>query len=313
MPANESTPTPIETAVPGIELRHLRYFLVVYEDLHFGRAAERLHIAQPPLSQTIRRLEERLGVQLFDRTSRTVVPTEAGRALAEGIRPVFAALEDAVGSARRAGRADVGLRIGSVHHVPVELLVRLVGRLQDREPLLRAQVTHLPAVEQARRLRGGDLDLAVLHECDHEGIVTERLSAGEPMMALVSASSELARAEILVPADLRAEVLVTISRAADPALHDRMVEATRRAGYRFGEMYEAGGADARDLVSAVVQNIGIAFAPTSFASAMSGGMIVPRPLDPAPLMPDTVVAWAADRARQLAPAIEAARELAASA
>ncbi|MDX6399657.1 MAG: hypothetical protein QOF27_263, partial [Gaiellaceae bacterium] len=77
----------------AIELRHLRYFLAVYEDLHFGHAAARLHMAQPPLSQAIRKLEEALGVKLFDRTSRSVTPTEAGHSLAEGARKVFASFD----------------------------------------------------------------------------------------------------------------------------------------------------------------------------------------------------------------------------
>jgi DNA-binding transcriptional LysR family regulator len=90
-------------APPKVELRHLRYFLAVYEELHFGRAAERLFMAQPPLSQAIRKLEAELGVRLFDRTSRVVTPTPAGEALANGARNVLASLEAAITEARRAG------------------------------------------------------------------------------------------------------------------------------------------------------------------------------------------------------------------
>jgi DNA-binding transcriptional LysR family regulator len=92
------------TSAANVELRHLRYFLAVFEELHFGRAAARLHMAQPPLSQAIRKLEEELGVQLLQRTSRVVRATDAGRVFAEEARKVFACLDRAVSEARRAGR-----------------------------------------------------------------------------------------------------------------------------------------------------------------------------------------------------------------
>ena len=93
----------------AIELRHLRYFLAVMDELHFGRAAERLHIAQPPLSQAIRRLEDELGVKLLNRTSRVVTPTEAGRVFAAGARKVLAGLNSAIADTRRAGGTSEAL------------------------------------------------------------------------------------------------------------------------------------------------------------------------------------------------------------
>ena len=100
--------SPTRTAV---EIRHLRYFLAVSDELHFRRAAERLHIAQPPLSQAIQKLEAALGVQLFERTSRAVMPTEAGVVFAEEARKILAALEHAVSKTR--GAANGRVRRGS--------------------------------------------------------------------------------------------------------------------------------------------------------------------------------------------------------
>ena len=113
---------------PAIELRHLRYYLAVVEELHFGRAAARLGISQPPLSQTIRRLEDELGVQLLQRTSRSVVPTPAGLALAGEARRVLGALECAVAEARRAaGTRSVGEDRRDADHV-----ARRIAAILDR-------------------------------------------------------------------------------------------------------------------------------------------------------------------------------------
>jgi len=139
----------------AIEFRHLRYFLAVSEELHFGRAARKLHISQPPLSQAVRKLEAELGVQLFERTSRVVKLTEAGRVFAEEARRVLADVELAVGAARRAGGAGYTLRIGCVPHLPIERLLAFLEALHERSPADRPQVTHITSGEQVSRLRSG--------------------------------------------------------------------------------------------------------------------------------------------------------------
>jgi DNA-binding transcriptional LysR family regulator len=145
----------------GIELRHLRYFLAVFEELHFGRAAERLHIAQPPLSQAIRKLEQELGVELFERTSRAVKATPAATALAEEARKVLADFDFAVSEARKVGRQDAPLRIGCLSFLPMSRLERFLSELKERDASLRTEVTHMWALEQVEALLRGRLDLGV--------------------------------------------------------------------------------------------------------------------------------------------------------
>jgi DNA-binding transcriptional LysR family regulator len=276
----------------GIEIRHLRYFLAVFDELHFGRAAESLHMAQPPLSQAIRKLEDNLALPLFQRTSRVVSPTEAGRVFAEHARGVLASLDLAVAEARRAGALETDLRIGCVHDLPLEGLVRFLIALKEHDPTMQPQVVHLPSVEQLRRLRRGELDLGVFHHAqEHADVETEPLFAGVPMVALLPSGHPLTAKQVLGPRELQGEVLVSLSRDDDPSLHDQILEAIESAGYRFRGVHEVGGADTRDLLPAVAQNMGIAFAPASFAAIDAGGVGVARPLDPAPSMPQTVVAW----------------------
>ena len=282
----------------GIEVRHLRYFLTVFEELHFGRAAEALHMAQPPLSQAIRKLEDNLGVQLLERTSRVVSPTEAGRAFAEQARRVLASLDLAVVEARRAGALETNFRIGCIHDLPLERLLRLLAALKEHDPTVQPQVAHLSSVEQVRRLRRGELDLGVFHHAqEHADIEMEPVFAGAPMVALLPSSHHLAAKEVLGHRELRDEVLVSLSRTDNPPLHDRILEAIESAGYRFRGVHAAGGADARDLLPAVAQNMGIAFAPSWLIEVSEGGAGVVRPLDPAPSMPETVVAWHANPRR----------------
>jgi DNA-binding transcriptional LysR family regulator len=310
------TPSPSSKRVPlgrqGIEVRHLRYFLAVFDELHFGRAAETLHMAQPPLSQATRKLEENLGVQLLERTSRVVTPTEAGRVFAENARRVLASLDLAVAAAQRAGAVATDLRIGCVHDLPLERLLRFLVALKEHDPTVEPRVTHLPSVDQLRRLRRGELDLAVFHDGREDAdIELEPLFAGEPMMALLPAGHPLAAKEVLGPRDLRDEVVVSFLRAADPSLHDRMLAAIENAGYRFRGVYEAAGADARDLLPAVVQNMGVAFAPSSLMGVGEGGAgVAVRLLDPAPSMPETVVAWRANPQRWPDPVLDNIRVVA---
>jgi DNA-binding transcriptional LysR family regulator len=174
-------------ASPTIGLRHFRYFLAVMEELHFGRAADRLRIAQPPLSQAIRQLESELGVQLLHRTTRVVTPTEAGRVLAHEACKTLASFDVAVAEARRAGGGGSTLRIGCVPQLPMSRLHRFLAALRENTRDHDAEVTHLPSLDQVRRLQRGELDLGIFHHAGPPGdIETEPLFAGEPLVALLS-------------------------------------------------------------------------------------------------------------------------------
>lgn len=299
-------------SAPIVELRHLRYFLAVIEELHFGRAARRLHIAQPPLSQAIRRLEDELGVQLLHRTSRVVAPTEAGRVFAAEARNVLAELDTAVAEARRAGGAGSTVRVGCVPHLPMERLQGFLDALHSRNPSTHAEVAHLLTLEQVHRLQRGELDIGIFHEAeDHEGVQMEPLFPGEQLKAVLPAGHRLAGRGALRPADLRDETLVMFPRASNPALQDRVLAAVQRSGYRFSGMRETPGAHRRDVILAVAGGMGIALVPSSLAESGRADTLVARAsLDPPVAMPATVVAWPENPPGRLRPVIAAAREIA---
>src|SRR6478736_2290151 len=145
-------------------MRHLRYFLVVAEERHFGRAAERLHMAQPPLSQQIRRLEAEVGADLFVRTTRRVDLTAAGAAYAERARTILASVDDAAAEVRRIAAGSVGrLAIGCVGSVTYSLLPQLSGRLAEELPGVDFSFRgEMLASEQVEALRVGTIDVALL-------------------------------------------------------------------------------------------------------------------------------------------------------
>lgn len=296
---------------PAIELRHLRYFIAVFEELHFGHAAERLHISQPPLSQAIRRLEDELGVALLERTSRVVAPTEAGRVFAEEARAVLAAVDTAIAEARRAGGAHVAVRIGCVSDLPISQLLRFLVALKKRET--SRFVTHLLTRDEVvRHLRRGELDLGVFPDAgDHAELELEPLTSGEPMVALVSPDSPLGReTSPLGPQDLEDEALLVLPRAADELAHDGLLATVEAAGYRFRSIQHVGGTNARDLLLAVAQNAGVAFAPESLTELTDNGVVAMRALDPAPLTPPLVVGWPASHRPWLDGVVRTARAVA---
>jgi len=305
----EDRPQPL---LIGVELRHFRYFLAVAEELHFGRAAARLHIAQPPLSQAIRKLEEELGVRLFERTSRHVSLTDAGRVLAGEARKVLSDFEVAVAEVRRAGGAGAVLRIGCVPHLPIERLLRLLGVLHTSDPATPTQVRHLLGLEQVHELRSGLLDIGIFDYAeDHGDLDYEPLFSGERLAVFMPPDHPLAKKRVVGPKDLKKETLVMFNREVNPALYGRVIARIEEAGYTFAGVEEAGLQNVRDLMLAVAEGRGVVFGPFSFKELTEAGTIVTRrPIDPPASMPDTVVAWRANAPPQLGAKLEMVRKVA---
>jgi DNA-binding transcriptional LysR family regulator len=302
--------TPTRTAV---EIRHLRYFLAVSDELHFRRAAERLHIAQPPLSQAIQKLEAALGVQLFERTSRAVAPTEAGIVFAEEARKVLATLDHAVSKTRSAGNGHVGPRIGCVTHLPTDQLHCFLDAVHRRDPTVRSQVVHMWVLELLARLRSGELGLGLLwfvQGFGFEGIETEPLFEGTDMVALLPDQHPATVKERVGPDDLADESLVLFPRSVNAPLYDWLVERAAEAGYRFRDVHEVGGGDPRDMLLGVAEEAGVALVPVVWEDGWARGIVTRRPLEVPVSMPPIVLGWLADTPERLRPFIENARAVA---
>jgi DNA-binding transcriptional LysR family regulator len=290
-----------------LETRELRYFLALAEELHFGRAAERLGIAQPPLSRAIRQLEQRLGVPLLERTTRHVALTPAGAVLAEEAPATLASVAGAARRAQRAGTVQPRLVLALKADSDAGLLPGVLAEYQADGAWPSPELLLGGWGEQARMLREGRADVALLHApFDAHGLDVEPLLS-EPRVVALAAEHRLARRRRLTLADLADEPLPRWQGEGGeeiaPLWCGRHPEAGR--GPRPGALppKHAPGppaADLSQLLRLVELGRAVAFVPASVAARYARDELAYRPV--AGLTPLTlVVAWP-ERSRSLATA-----------
>lgn len=207
-----------------MELQHLRIFLAVAEQLHFGRAAEHLHMAQPPVSRNVGSLEKELGVRLFDRDTRNVRLTAAGSALVEPARAILAAVDqvrDVVVAAEAGdrGRVEIAFAGASTHRLVGELARELRRRHPGITPGLHSQNFAQPALE---RVLSGEMDIGLGRWDFLPAGIESRVVQREELVLAVPATHELAGADSVAMAQFRDEPFVSLSPDAGSVLHDRL-------------------------------------------------------------------------------------------
>lgn len=213
------------------ELRHLRYFVAVAEELNFSRAAKRLHMAQPPLSVAIRKLEEEIGASLFVRSSHEVRLTEAGRAFLSGARRALADADAAVAAAQRVSTGEVGtLRVGYNWSARFETLPVLGQAFARQRPEVELLTEEMRPSQMPQALRSGALDVAIALYPDLFGDLSFELVRREPIVAVLSSSHPFANEEAIGLAELADEFLL-FPRDFAPRLHDFYVNLCRKAGF----------------------------------------------------------------------------------
>jgi DNA-binding transcriptional LysR family regulator len=216
-----------------MELRQLRSLLVLAEELHFGRAADRLGIAQPALSRQIQQLETELQSPLFVRSPRAVTLTEMGREFVAGIGPAIQQLESAVANSIGFARATRGrLRIGSCSNLSYRFTPALLERLHQVSSQVRIDVRELSTAEQVRTLHSAEIDigLAVLPTTDPSLIV--RRIYREPLLAMVNSKSKFARRAFVRLEDLAEEDFIVCPRYRQSGFYELVMELTAKVGFR---------------------------------------------------------------------------------
>jgi len=258
-----------------MELRHLRYFVAVAEEMHFGRAAERLHIAQPPLSRQIKDLEREIGTPLFERVPRGVELTPAGQAFLPEARLTLAQAERAQRTAQRAALGETGrLRVGFVEAATHSgVLPDVLGFFRVHLPAIGLSLFELDPLRQAEAFRDGRIDLGILQGSMTESAtwLREESIYTEPIVLAVPGDHRLAGRARLTLASLADESFVLFPRQTDPALFDEIVARCRKAGFSPRVVQEANGW--HTLASLVSAGVGIGFVPKSLTAFQQHGVV----------------------------------------
>ncbi len=280
---------------PEIELRHLRAFVAVAEELHFGRAAARLGMAQPPLSQQIQRLEATLGTRLFDRTNRRVELTDAGRVLLEHASRVLQGGAAAVEAVRRAGRGESGpLRVAFAASVMFLSLPRIIREFRQRFPAVRLDLREMPTGLQLEALRVEELDIGFLRQPRPDPALQLVTVMREPLRVALPHGHPLAERKKIRLEQLADDPFVLFPADLAPGLHAQVMALCQQAGFQPRVVQES-----RELyttVSLVEAGLGVSIIPAS-VSKMGWASVHYLPIVSPLARTSIAAAWRTDRDR----------------
>jgi LysR family transcriptional regulator, hca operon transcriptional activator len=203
-----------------MELRHLRYFIAVADELSFTRAALRLHTAQPSLSQQIRNLEDEVGTPLLERTRRKVELTEAGKVFLAEARLVVAQADRAVARARQAAQQGLAtVTLGFVPAAEIRIFPTILPRLRLRFPDVNIELRSLPTADQEQALLRGDIDVAFMRRPVHSPLLTSEIVLTEPLVVVLPSAHPLAKLKRIPPAKLDGEPFISTHASFSGELH----------------------------------------------------------------------------------------------
>jgi DNA-binding transcriptional LysR family regulator len=255
-----------------LELRHLRYFIAVAEELHFSRAAKRLHMAQPPLSQQICKLEQYIGHALFTRNSRTVALTQAGAALLERSRYLLRRLEDDLETVRRVGRGEIGtLTVGFIGSAMLTALPALIGNYRKRFPTVDLRLRELTTTSLVETIRQGAADLGFLRDAGpREDLIIENVVAERFVVALAK-KHRLANRKRISLVELKGEPLILFARELGPLAWDKTIALCETSGFRPKIVQDA--PEWLTVLRLVSSGLGFSIAPACVATIQTPGVV----------------------------------------
>ncbi|MGE9552057.1 LysR family transcriptional regulator [Erwinia amylovora] len=251
----------------NIELRHLRYFIAVAEELHFGRAAQRLNISQPPLSQQIQILELQIGARLFARTNRSVKLTAAGVQFLTDARQIMQSVSTAADKAARLHRGEEGeLRVGFTSSAPfITAVSDALFTFRQRYPGVYIRMQEINTRQQIEPLNEGRLDLGVMRNTPLPETLDHQLMLREPLFAVVHHAHRLAQRETISVTDLDGEPFVFFDPQVGTALYSETLSLLQRYDISPAIAQEVG--EAMTILGLVATGLGVSILPASFRRA----------------------------------------------
>lgn len=292
-----------------MELRHLRYFVAVAEELHFGRAALRLRTAQSSLSAQIRDLEAEVGVRLLSRTKRQVHLTDAGRAFLAEAQNILKQAENGVRLARRADRGELGrLGIGFVPSADCISFPEILRVFKKRAPRIEIVLRNLSAIEQLAALRQGEIDIGFLRPPGSDPTIQSETIIREPFVVAVPKGHPLAKAREVAVKELHNEPLLLCSRQHAALQHDSIITMFRSADVVPRILFETD--HIQTILGLVAAGIGISLLPASVENLRAPGLAYRRIKGAGPHLEMAVAFRRSDPSQVLAQFLTVVREFA---
>ncbi|MFE0417284.1 LysR family transcriptional regulator [Streptomyces tendae] len=252
-----------------IELRHLRYFLALAEELHFGRASQRLHIAQPALSQQIRQLETIVGAELFRRTSRSVRLTEAGAAFQPRAQHLLDTLAADLDEAGRVGRGEAGRLDVALITSATTIVSEHLREFSRRRPEVQVKMHDGFTTDVLASLERGTADVGIVRDAEKQDDIDLSLLASERFVAVVPADHAAAEGDRVEPRALAADPLILFPRSAGPKAFDTNTQPMQNAGIDVRVAQEF--SHWHTIVTFVAAGLGVSIAPYSVTTLLPPG------------------------------------------
>lgn len=247
----------------AIELNHLRYFIALAEELHFGRAAARLHIAQPPLTRQIKLLESRLQCSLFERNSRSTRLTAAGRQLLDKARAIVAETNHALKAVQRLGVGEEGeVTLATAPSLMLGALPRVIRTFRKRWPNVDFRLSEMASSAILQAVQTGTADLGLIRGLDKHPEIATHLRWKEPMVAILPQDLDIK--------DLRTSPFVFFPRHLGPSFYDEVIGYCRKSG--FVPLVTQEARQWSSIISLVSAGMGVSIGPQSAASLIPQGV-----------------------------------------
>jgi DNA-binding transcriptional LysR family regulator len=278
---------------PSMELRHLKYFVAVAEELHFGRAAQRVGIAQPPFSQQIKALEEEIGAPLLWRSKRHVELTAAGRVFLPDARKILAQAREAALTARRAARGEIGqLSVGFVSSAFYGEFTSVFRLMRARHPDVALTLHDMTSDEQVQAMKENKLDVGLLRPpVPGAESLSLQIVFREPFVVALPENHPLARQKSIDIKDLVQESFLMVPRSLGPGYYDQIIRFCAQSGFAPKVALET--TSTQTIVSLIAGGMGIALVPHSIQSLRRTGVVY-RPLRPPVPTTELAVLWRAE-------------------